>query len=89
MSRQDLTPRERVAAELVAEGLTNPEIGAQFSSSVSTVQQNLANILIEWHCTTRTQVAVEATRRGVLRPSQLADRTPNPAIGAGEPRPGR
>ena len=67
MNRRELSPRESAIAELVAKGLTNPEIAEHLAIAVATTKQNVTNILIKWNCTNRTQIAVEATRRGVRR----------------------
>ena len=68
MNRRELTPRESAVTALVAQGLTNAEIAQRLGISVSTTKQNLASILIKWNCANRTQVAVEAARRGLDAP---------------------
>lgn len=52
-----------MVAELVAHGRSNPEIARSLGISLSTVKQNLANVMIKWNCANRTQVAVESVRR--------------------------
>ena len=62
-NRRNLTPRERMVAELVAQGRSNPEIAQTLGISLSTAKQNLANVMIKWNCANHTQVVVEAVRR--------------------------
>ena len=63
MNRRLLTPRETEIADLVAEGLTNPEIARSLGVSTSTVKSGLSNIMIKWNCANRTQVGVSIVRR--------------------------
>ena len=58
-----LTPRERQVADLVSHGRTNPQIAQSLGVSPSSVKSTLANIMRKWHCSNRTQVAVEVVRR--------------------------
>lgn len=67
MNRTSLTPRERSVAALVALGMTNAQVAHELGVSVSTTKQNISNILIKWNCSNRTQIAVEALRRGIGR----------------------
>jgi len=53
-----LTPREREALELVAEGLTNKEIAARLTISVNTVRSHLRFILDKLHINNRVQAAI-------------------------------
>jgi len=57
-----LTPREREIASLVAQGLTNREIGAKLVISDRTVQTHLTNIMAKLNLTSRTQVGVWVTK---------------------------
>ena len=58
-----LTPTERTVASLVAEGLSNPQIGDRMYISHRTVQTHLAHVFAKLGLTSRAQLAAEATRR--------------------------
>ena len=73
MNRRELSPRESAVAELVPQGLTNPQIAARLGIAVATTKQNVGSILIKWNCDNRTQIAVEATRRDIQRNAEAAD----------------
>ncbi|EWM16350.1 LuxR C-terminal-related transcriptional regulator [Kutzneria sp. 744] len=60
----DLTPREREVAELVAAGLTNPQIAAKLFLGARTVQTHLRSIMNKLGVNNRTQVAAHITRQG-------------------------
>ena len=53
-----LSQREREVASLVAEGLSNREIGDRLSISVSTAERHVANIMNKLGCHSRSQIAV-------------------------------
>jgi len=57
-----LTPSERAVVALVAEGLSNPQIGQRLYVSRRTVQTHLAHVFAKLHITSRTQLAAEAAR---------------------------
>jgi DNA-binding CsgD family transcriptional regulator len=59
---QSLTPRERAVVDLVAEGLSNPQIGQRLYISRRIVQTHLAHVFAKLHLTSRTQLAAEAIR---------------------------
>jgi len=59
---QSLTPSERAVVDLVAEGLSNPQIGQRLYISRRTVQTHLAHVFAKLHITSRTQLAAEAIR---------------------------
>jgi DNA-binding CsgD family transcriptional regulator len=59
-----LTPTERTVASLVAEGLSNPQIGDRLYISHRTVQTHLAHVFAKLGLTSRAQLAAEAARRG-------------------------
>jgi len=52
-----LTPTERSVADLVAEGLTNPQIGDRLFISRRTVQAHLAHVFAKLDLTSRAQLA--------------------------------
>jgi DNA-binding CsgD family transcriptional regulator len=60
---ESLTPTERTVVELVAEGLTNPQIGERLYVSRRTVQTHLAHVFAKLGISSRTQLAAQATRR--------------------------
>jgi DNA-binding CsgD family transcriptional regulator len=62
---ESLTPTELRVVELVAEGLTNPQIGERMFISRGTVKVHLSHIFAKLGTTTRAELAAEATRRGV------------------------
>jgi DNA-binding CsgD family transcriptional regulator len=59
---QSLTPSERAVVDLVAEGLSNPQIGQRLYISRRTVQTHLAHVFAKLHITSRTQLAAAAIR---------------------------
>jgi DNA-binding NarL/FixJ family response regulator len=61
-----LTSVERDMLRLVAQGLTNREIGTKLHWSVGTVKKHLQRTLDKLGAADRTQAAVEAVRRGLL-----------------------
>lgn len=60
-----LTPTEVEVVRLVAEGLTNPDIGARAFMSLSTVKTHLTHVFGKLGVTTRAELATLATRRGI------------------------
>jgi DNA-binding CsgD family transcriptional regulator/tetratricopeptide (TPR) repeat protein len=59
---RSLTPTEELVAGLVAEGLTNPQIGDRLFISRRTVQAHLAHIFLKLDLTSRSQLASIATQ---------------------------
>lgn len=59
---KSLTPAEVDVVNLVAEGLTNKDVGARLFISPRTVQAHLAHIFAKLGVSTRTQLAQEASR---------------------------
>ena len=49
-------------SELVAEGLTNPEIGDRLFVSRRTVETHIAHVFRKIACVSRSQLAAELTR---------------------------
>jgi len=58
-----LTRMERQVTDLVAEGLTNPEIGTRLYISRRTVETHLSHVFAKIGVSSRAQVAAEAARR--------------------------
>jgi DNA-binding CsgD family transcriptional regulator len=65
-----LTPAEHAVAGLVAEGLSNPQIGERLYISRRTVQTHLAHMFAKLDIATRAQLAADVTRH---RGSESAD----------------
>ncbi|HET6529015.1 MAG TPA: LuxR C-terminal-related transcriptional regulator [Actinoplanes sp.] len=63
-----LTPTERQVARLVAEGLTNPEVGARLFISRGTVKTHLSHIFAKLHTANRTELAAAAQRHEAQTP---------------------
>jgi class 3 adenylate cyclase/DNA-binding CsgD family transcriptional regulator len=63
----ELSRREREVATLLARGLSNREIAAELSISVSTAERHVANILTKLGYHSRAQVAAWAVEHGLFR----------------------
>ena len=63
---ESLTPTEIRVVELVAEGLTNPQIGERMFISRGTVKVHLSHIFAKLSIATRAELAAEATRRTLV-----------------------
>ena len=63
-----LTPREHDVLILVADGLTNKEIGGRLSISEDTVKKHVQNIIWKLRAADRTQAAIMGLRLGLLEP---------------------
>jgi DNA-binding CsgD family transcriptional regulator len=61
-----LTRREREVLGLVAEGLTNREIGKRLFISEKTASVHLSNVMTKLNATSRTEAVTVAYRRGLL-----------------------
>ena len=61
-----LTGREREVLELVAEGLTNREIGRRLVISEKTASVHLSNLMAKLNVSSRTEAVTVAQRRGLL-----------------------
>jgi DNA-binding CsgD family transcriptional regulator len=57
-----LTPAERAVASLVADRLTNPQIGARLYISRRTVQTHLVHVFAKLDIASRAQLAAQVTR---------------------------
>jgi DNA-binding NarL/FixJ family response regulator len=63
---QRLSERERQVLVLVAEGLSNADIGARLYVSGATVKDHVSAILTKLEVTSRVQAALAAQRAGIL-----------------------
>ena len=63
----ELTDRELEVLKLIAEGLSNSDLASQLVISESTVKGHVSNILSKLHLADRTQAAVYAWRKGLVR----------------------
>ena len=62
-----LTEREMEVLKLIAKGYSNEKIAEQLVISLGTVKGHVSNILSKLHLVDRTQAAVYAWRKGVVR----------------------
>jgi DNA-binding NarL/FixJ family response regulator len=65
-----LTDQERNVLALVAQGLTNREIGTRLHISERTVRSHMSAVLAKLGLTSRTQAALFAVREGLVRPNE-------------------
>jgi DNA-binding NarL/FixJ family response regulator len=61
-----LTERERAVLVLIADGLSNADIGARIHVSVGTVKDHVSAILTKLGVGSRVQAALVAQRAGLL-----------------------
>ncbi|MFC2016447.1 response regulator [Chloroflexota bacterium] len=66
----DLSPREKEALQLVAQGATNKEIAESLFISENTVKTHLSSIMEKLHLANRSQAAAYAIQRGLVRYSE-------------------
>jgi non-specific serine/threonine protein kinase len=71
-----LTKREREVADLVAEGLSNPQIAARLVISVRTAQGHVENILRKLGFSSRSMIAAWVTQRRLAEQAQQAQQAP-------------
>ncbi len=70
---RSLTPTERTVASLVAEGMSNPQIGERLYVSRRTVQTHLAHVFAKLDISSRAQLAAEVTRHQNAEPAEGQD----------------
>lgn len=63
-----LTPRERAVLDLVAEGRTNRQVGAELFISEKTVSVHLSRVMAKLGASSRTEAVSVAYARGLLLP---------------------
>jgi two-component system, NarL family, response regulator LiaR len=63
----DLTERELDVLQLIAKGMTNSQISEQLIITENTVKGHVSNILSKLHLADRTQVAVYAWQKGIVK----------------------
>jgi DNA-binding NarL/FixJ family response regulator len=62
-----LTPRERDIAAWIAQGRSNKEIAEALVLSSRTVESHISNILSKLNFTSRSQIAIWAVEKGLLK----------------------
>jgi DNA-binding NarL/FixJ family response regulator len=73
LARRTLTPREAEVAVLIAEGLTNVEIGQRLALVTGTVANHIANAMKRLGARNRAQLAVWAVEQGLYRSQGSVD----------------
>lgn len=63
---QSLTPRERDVIALLAEGLSNKEIGCRLGISPDTAKFHVGRLIEKLDATGRTDAVAHAARRGII-----------------------
>ncbi len=64
---EQLTPRQREVLILIAEGLSNQEIGERLGISVKTVERHRENIMKRLNLHSRTELVKYAIRKGLIQ----------------------
>jgi DNA-binding NarL/FixJ family response regulator len=67
LGAEDLTPAEQRVVEMIVRGASNKEISAALSITENTVKTHLKNIFDKLNVDDRTQAAMSAIRRGIVR----------------------
>ena len=80
-----LTPRERQVLGLVAEGLTNRQVGARLYISEKTASVHLSNLMAKLGASSRTEAVTIAHRNGHARVTAPRISATSVTVGAPEP----
>lgn len=73
-----LTPRERQALRLLAEGLSNKQIGRRLGISEHGAKRHVGNVLAKLNCPNRTVAVTVALHHGLLAEERAT--APDPAV---------
>jgi DNA-binding CsgD family transcriptional regulator len=65
-TERPLTPRERDVIALIAEGLSNKEIGCRLGISPDTAKFHVGRLIDKLDATGRTDAVAHAARRGII-----------------------
>jgi DNA-binding NarL/FixJ family response regulator len=71
-TERSLTLRERQVVQLVAEGLTNAEIGSRLSIPVNTVRAHVRSLALKIEASSRTKIQTRARALGLVHPDRTA-----------------
>jgi len=66
-AEQIITKREEEVLQLIAEGLSTPEVAAKLYISIKTVKNHLASIYAKLDSRDRTQAVVRAVKMGIVK----------------------
>jgi len=67
LGSEDLTARELEVLRLVAQGMSNREIGQELIISEKTVKTHISNLLSKLALNDRTQLAIYALKNGMVK----------------------